>query len=169
MAAEPHPASLDARPAAKRATGEPHASPPSVAAHPRAARRVAQAREAGGLAGFLLAGYLSLPTHTLTQAALRALVAGTLCYMVVWAAAVLLWRQLVLTELRSRERALVEAGRARLAGADPTDTPATPPASNAPAAPATRNGAMHNGAARNGAMHNGATRNGHRRDARARG
>ncbi len=36
----------------------------SLAAHPRAVRRVAQAKGWGGLLGFLAGGYLSLSTHT---------------------------------------------------------------------------------------------------------
>lgn len=79
---------------------------PSVAAHPRAARSVARAKGWGGLAGFLIAGYLSLPTGTLAEAALRALVAGSVCYVVAWASAVFVWRRLVVLEIKSREQQL---------------------------------------------------------------
>ena len=96
------------------------ASQASVAGHPRAARRVGQAREWSGLAGFLLTGYLSLPTHTLAIATMRALAAGIACYLLAWAAAVLLWRNLVLAEIERRERDLLEAGLARLAGDGPS-------------------------------------------------
>lgn len=95
---------------------------PSVAAHPKAARRVRQAREAAGLAGFLLGGWLSLRTHTPASALLRALIAGAACYVVVWGAAVLLCRHLIVAEIRSREHALLEAAAARFAaltGGDP--------------------------------------------------
>ena len=54
----------------------------SLAAHPRAVRRVAEAKAWGGLAGFLLGGYLSLPTHSAFEAALRALLAGVVCHVV---------------------------------------------------------------------------------------
>ncbi len=57
--------------------GEPDGDGPSVAAHPRAARAVARAKSWGGLAGFVLGGYLSLPTNTLAGAGVRALVAGS--------------------------------------------------------------------------------------------
>ena len=60
---------------------------PSVAAHPKAARSVARAKGWGGLAGFLIAGYMSLPTSTLAEAGLRAIVAGSACYVAAWAGA----------------------------------------------------------------------------------
>jgi hypothetical protein len=82
---------------------------PSVAAHPRAARAVARAKSWGGLAGFVLAGYLSLPTNTLAGSMLRALIAGLACYVATWAAAVFVWRRLVMLELKGREQQLVEA------------------------------------------------------------
>jgi hypothetical protein len=89
---------------------------PNIAAHPRAARSVARAKGWGGLGGFVLAGYLSLPTNTLAGAGLRALVAGVVCYVAAWGAAVFVWRRLVMLELRSREHqiaAAVQAARAR--------------------------------------------------------
>jgi hypothetical protein len=85
---------------------------PSIAAHPRAARAVARAKGWGGLAGFVLAGYLSLPTNTLAAAGLRALIAGIVCYLAAWAGAVFLWRRLVMLELKGREQQLVAAANA---------------------------------------------------------
>jgi predicted lipid-binding transport protein (Tim44 family) len=84
---------------------------PSVAAHPRAARSVARAKGWGGLAGFAIAGYLSLPTGTLAEAGLRALVAGSVCYVVAWAGAVFVWRRLVVLEIKSREQQLLAAAQ----------------------------------------------------------
>ncbi len=97
------------------APGTPAAGP-SVAAHPRAARNVARAKGWGGLLGFLVGGYLSLPTSTLAAAGLRALVAGVVCYVATWAGAVFVWRQIVMLELagaraRSQQR-LVALARA---------------------------------------------------------
>lgn len=90
---------------AAEATQAAEPTGPSVAAHPRAALHVARAKGWGGLLGFLLGGYLSLPTSTLAGAALRALLAGVACYLVAWAGTVLVWRQLVMLELaRARER-----------------------------------------------------------------
>jgi len=91
----------------------------SLAAHPRAVRRVAEAKAWGGLGGFLLGGYLSLPTHSAFEAALRALLAGVVCYVIVWAAAVFLWRRLVVAELRQAEHELLKNELAKLQGADP--------------------------------------------------
>ncbi len=94
----------------KGAKGEESgADGPSVAAHPRAARAVARAKGWGGLVGFVLGGYLSLPTNTLAAAGLRALVAGVVCYVAVWAGAVFVWRRLVMLEIKSREQQLVAA------------------------------------------------------------
>ena len=87
---------------------------PTVAAHPRAARSVAKAKGWGGLGGFLLAGYLSLPTHGLAEACLRALVAGTVCYVVAWGGAVFIWRRLIAIELGPRNDR--DAGRAHASG-----------------------------------------------------
>jgi hypothetical protein len=101
---------------------------PSIAAHPRAAGNVALAKGWGGLLGFALGGYLSLPTNTLAGAAERALVAGIVCYVVVWAGAVFVWRRLVMIELKAREHQL-------LAPAKPTAPRALPaPSSERPAA-----------------------------------
>jgi hypothetical protein len=98
----------------------------SLAAHPRAVRRVAEAKAWGALAGFLLGGYLSLPTHSAFEAALRALAAGVVCYVVVWAAAVFLWRRLVVAELRHAQHELLTAELAKLQSADPTVASASP-------------------------------------------
>ena len=82
---------------------------PSVAAHPRASLAVARAKSWGGLVGFLVGGYMSLPTGTLVEAGLRALLAGVVCYVAVWAAAVFVWRRLVILEIKAREQQLVTA------------------------------------------------------------
>lgn len=106
------------------ATEAPPATPPSVAAHPRAARSVARARGWAGLAGFLIAGYLSLPTGTVAEAILRALTAGCVCYVVAWAAAVFLWRRFVILEIKGREEELLTGSRAPLAPSEPEATQA---------------------------------------------
>jgi len=90
----------------------------SIAAHPRAARRLAEAKAWGALGGFVLGGYLSLPTHTLLAAGVRALAAGVVCWVVVWAVAVFLWRRLVVAELRHAEHELLAA---RLAKRNPPE------------------------------------------------
>src|SRR6202035_3472610 len=107
----------------KSAASEDSGSP-SVAAHPRAARTVAQAKGWGGLAGFFIAGYLSLPTGTLAQTGLRALIAGSVCYVAAWAGAVFVWRRLVIVEIEGREQALLATARAALAPGEPIGAPA---------------------------------------------
>jgi len=96
--------------------GDSHAL--TLAAHPRAARRVAEAKAWGALAGFMLGGYLSLPTHTAVDAALRALAAGAFCYVAVWGAALFLWRRLVVAELREAEQQLLASKLAGRQGAE---------------------------------------------------
>lgn len=96
---------------------------PSVAAHPRAARSVAQAKGWGGLAGFLIAGYFSLPTSTLAEAGLRALVAGSVCYVAAWAGAVFVWRRMVMIEVKGREQQLL----ADALSTRPAGEPVVPP------------------------------------------
>jgi hypothetical protein len=91
----------------------------SLAGHPRAVRGVARAKAWGGLGGFLVAGYLSLPTQTLAGAGLRALAAGVVCYVAVWAAAVFLWRRLVVAELRAAQQEALAVEVAKLSGGRP--------------------------------------------------
>jgi hypothetical protein len=85
---------------------------PSIAAHPRAVRGVARAKSWGALVGFVLGGYLSLPTNTVAAAGLRALIAGVVCWVVAWAGAVFVWRRLVMLELKGREQQLAAATQA---------------------------------------------------------
>jgi hypothetical protein len=102
----------DAKDAKGANDAESDADGPSVAAHPRAARGVARAKGWGGLVGFLVGGYLSLPTNTLAAAGLRALIAGVVCYVAAWAGAVFLWRRLVMLEIKGREQQLLAASQA---------------------------------------------------------
>jgi hypothetical protein len=97
---------------------------PSLAAHPRAVRSVARSKSWGGLVGFLLAGYLSLPTSTIAEAGLRALAAGVICYVASWAGAVFFWRRFVILEIKAREQQLIAAMRAGRASPDGAGGPA---------------------------------------------
>lgn len=100
---------------------QPREQGPSVAGHPRAARAVARAKGWGGLCGFLLGGYLALPTSTLAGAGLRALEAGVVCYVAVWAGAVFVWRRLVILELKGREQKLLTDAQSRLPAGAPSE------------------------------------------------
>jgi hypothetical protein len=73
-----------------------------LSAHPRATRSIARAKSLGGLIGFLIGLYLAskagLPAW---DTGLRALVGGVTGYVLIWLAAVQLWRQIVLAEYRA--------------------------------------------------------------------
>jgi hypothetical protein len=108
---------------------------PSVAAHPRASHQVRRAKGWGGVAGFGIAAYLSHKAGVpLVDLGLRAIIAGMVGYLLAWACAVTVWRQLVLAELR--------AAMERTSGPNPDVIPARadapkkspPPEAEAPAA-----------------------------------
>jgi hypothetical protein len=109
---------------------------PSVAAHPRASYQVRKAKGWGGMAGFGIAAYLSYKAGVPTvDLGLRAIIAGTVGYMLAWACAVTIWRQLVLAELRAAvERAAPTNPDVIPARAEAAKKPA--PAPEAAAAPA---------------------------------
>ena len=91
----------------------------SVAAHPRAAAQVRKAKGWGGLAAFVITGYLSL-SHGATAdiAGMRALVAGVAGYVLAWGCAVMVWRQLMVAEIRAKvERARLRSEEAAAAAA----------------------------------------------------
>jgi hypothetical protein len=80
---------------------ESRAVAPSVANHPRASYQVRRAKGWGGIAGFVIAGYLSYKAGVPTfDVGLRALAFGIVGYMLSWMCAVAVWRHLVLAELR---------------------------------------------------------------------
>jgi hypothetical protein len=102
----------------KKGKGKADASAgPSVAAHPRASHQVRRAKGWGGVAGFGIAAYLSHKAGVpMVDLGLRAIIAGMVGYMLAWACAVTVWRQLVLAELRSAAE--------RASGANPDVIPA---------------------------------------------
>jgi hypothetical protein len=89
-----------------------------VAGHPRSAGMVRRAKGWGGLAGLALATLLALHAHVPPlDAMLRGLAGGVLGYIVVWALAVAVARQLVIAEVRVRYAELQEAAAAAAAAA----------------------------------------------------
>jgi len=100
------------------AAGDPKL--PSVANHPRAGAQVARAKAWGGLAGFALVALLSWRAGApVTDTLLRALAGGVVGYVAAWAAAVLVWRHLVIAELRAvRGHRAAEASRRAAQRAD---------------------------------------------------
>jgi hypothetical protein len=81
-----------------------------VAGHPRSAGLVRRAKGWGGLVGLVLASLLALNAHIpLLDAMLRGLAGGVLGYIVLWALAVAVARQLVIAEVRGRYAELQQA------------------------------------------------------------
>ena len=76
-----------------------------LSAHPRAQRSIARAKSLGGLAGFLVGLYIAskagLPAW---DSGLRALVGGVTGYVLIWLAAVQLWRQIAMAEYRAADK-----------------------------------------------------------------
>lgn len=95
---------------------------PSVANHPRAGQQVKQAKAWGGLIGFALVAFVSWRANVPFEVLLlRALAGGIVAYLVVWACAVAVWRQLVVTELRVVREQRAEEEAARRAAAPPPE------------------------------------------------
>ncbi|MGO9901999.1 MAG: hypothetical protein ACLP0J_20480 [Solirubrobacteraceae bacterium] len=95
----------------------------SVAANPRAGASIRRAKGWAGLAGFMIAGLLSIKASVpIVGAGERALIAGAAGYLLAWACAVTIWRQLMIAQLRvAAEEA--RARRAESTAAEPTITP----------------------------------------------
>jgi hypothetical protein len=82
---------------------------PRLSAHPRARRQIREAKGYGGATGFVLVALLSLQADvTYFDAGVRALIAGVVCYVVAWAAAVAVWRHLARAEVALAEQRLRE-------------------------------------------------------------
>ena len=100
----------------------------SVAEHPRATRSIRRAKAWAGLLGLVLVGVLSWRAGvTPFEVGVRALVAGILLYLVVWAASVSMWQRIVLHEARTeaerrrdeREQRLADLRAAQEPDSDP--------------------------------------------------
>jgi hypothetical protein len=81
-----------------------------LANHPRAQRHISAAKGWGGLLGFLVVGWLSHKAGVpVFQAGLRALAGGAALYVLAWAGAVAVWREVAVAEVeRARRRAIAE-------------------------------------------------------------
>jgi|SRR5689334_23370197 hypothetical protein len=80
-----------------------------VSSHPRAQRQIRRWKGFGGLAGFFLMAWLSRRSGTdFVHLGLRALLGGVVTYVAVWAAAVYVWRQIAIAEVRERARIIAE-------------------------------------------------------------
>ena len=80
-----------------------------VSSHPHAKRQIRRWKAFGGLGGFSLMAWLSWRSGTdFVHLGLRALLGGVVTYVAVWAAAVYVWRQIAVAEVRERARILAE-------------------------------------------------------------
>ena len=97
--------------AAPAAGAAPSQGTVHLAAHPRARRHIALAKSYGGLLGFGLTLMLSTQAGVGGfESGVRALVVGMACYVLAWAGAVAVWRQLAIGEVHAaRARAAMEA------------------------------------------------------------
>ena len=97
----------------------PDAGDVKLSAHPRAARAIPRIKSYGGIAGFALMAWLSHRSGTdFVHLALRALIGGLAAYVVTWAAAVYIWRQIVIAEIRAKARVMAERKFAALDAAE---------------------------------------------------
>jgi hypothetical protein len=89
-----------------------------VAGHPRSARAVRRAKGWAGVGGILLCTFLALGAHLPAfDALLRGLAGGVAAYLVVWALALAVARQLVVAEVRARYAEVLAAHEAAAAAA----------------------------------------------------
>ena len=83
-------------------------------AHPRAQRSIARAKAIGGVVGFLIGLWLGsragLPAW---DTGVRALSGGIAAWLIVWVAAVQIWKQLIIAEFRAAERKREQARETR--------------------------------------------------------
>jgi hypothetical protein len=82
--------------------------------HPRAQAGIKRAKAIGGLAGFVVSFYIA-QKHGVTsfQTGVRALAGGIAGYVLIWGAAIIVWRQIAIGEYKAaaRRRAAVRAAR----------------------------------------------------------
>ena len=94
----------------KKAKGQPGTEGVSLITHPRARGQIRTARSLGGLAGLFLTAYAAhkggLPAF---DVGIRALVGGIAGTMVGWTVGVVVWRHLVIAEVRTAQNRILEA------------------------------------------------------------
>jgi hypothetical protein len=90
-----------------------------VAGHPRSARAVRRAKGWAGVGGVALSTALALGAHLpMFDALLRGLAGGVVAYLVVWALALAVARQLVVAEVRARYAEVIAAHEAAAAASE---------------------------------------------------
>jgi hypothetical protein len=94
------------KPQTRKRSGPPrNARDVRIAEHPRARRQIGLAKSYAGLGAFALAGFAAWHGGAgFIDVAERALIWGVAAYVLVWALAVQVWRQLAVAEVRAAER-----------------------------------------------------------------
>ena len=93
----------------KAAKDEPAGLTVSIAAHPRAKAGIRRARTRAALIAFVLVLVLNLAGgQTAFDATWRALVAGLVVNVIAWGCAIVVWRHIVISEVRQLEEARAE-------------------------------------------------------------
>jgi hypothetical protein len=83
-------------------------------AHPRALRSIARSKAIGGVIGFVIGLWLgSRAGLTAWDTGARALAGGIAGWLIVWVAAVQIWKQLIIAEYRAAEAKREQARRTR--------------------------------------------------------
>jgi hypothetical protein len=86
----------------------------SISAHPRAKAGIRRARTRAAFGAFLLVLALNLVgDQDMFDALWRALLAGIVVNVIVWRAAIVVWRHIILAEVRQEEQRRIESYRAR--------------------------------------------------------
>jgi hypothetical protein len=90
-------------------TADPAGVTVSIAAHPRAKAGIRRARTRAALIAFALVLVLNLAGHqTAFDATWRALIAGIVVNVIAWRCALVVWRHIVISEVRQLEEARAE-------------------------------------------------------------
>jgi len=112
----------------------------SIGGNARAKAQVRRTKAWAGLLGFGITAYVSYGAHaSMQQIALRSVVVGIVAYMIAWACALVIWRQLMLAELKvmterhETEMAELESERMAAAAAKAAANAAGRPADASPA------------------------------------
>ena len=96
---------MSARKASTRKRTQRKGNDVRIAEHPRARRQIGLAKSYAGLGAFALAGFAAWHGGAgFLDVATRALIWGVAAYVLVWALAVQVWRQLAIAEVRAAER-----------------------------------------------------------------